>query len=429
MSGPKSSRYTLTPEQRRLLREQRERERRIAVAKEKIKRNIRSIQTLDGLLCDKRELADINLRVNGDSALSEAIKSFDEVTNEMRTVESVTDYSSVDSLEALERKTSESLSSVRELSRRIEEVTEESRARLHEHLNASLDRGFEYSFADLKPARDTELDTLRKEALERLSVLLKAEYIKADRQREVERAILKISEITDAGFLKSFVSVSVSPLESAVNEECAEHLRCRDEYDALYAEYIALCEMYYLIAVDYPCTDEGVSALREETERIRATMDKSAEQEYIAECLDEVMREMGYSVIGSREVTKKNGKHFRNELYSYGEGTAVNVTYSSDGRISMELGGIDDSDRLPSEHESAYLCTEMQVFCGDFSEIEQRLLKKGVVLSERISLLPPDSEYAQIINTADYEMKTEAGKLSVKKKQIKKAEQKAKKQE
>ena len=71
----------------------------------------------------------------------------------------------------------------------------------------------------------------------------------------------------------------------------------------------------------------------------------------------------------------------------------------------------------------------MQVFCGDFSEIEQRLLKKGVVLSERISLLPPDSEYAQIINTTDYEMKTEAGKLSVKKKQIKKAEQKAKKQE
>ena len=106
MSGPKSSRYTLTPEQRRLLREQRERERRIAVAKEKIKRNIRNIQTLGGLLCDKRELADINLRVNGDSALSEAIKSFDEVTNEMRTVESVTDYSSVDSLEALERKTS-----------------------------------------------------------------------------------------------------------------------------------------------------------------------------------------------------------------------------------------------------------------------------------------------------------------------------------
>ena len=63
------------------------------------------------------------------------------------------------------------------------------------------------------------------------------------------------------------------------------------------------------------------------------------------------------------------------------------------------------------------------------SNIVMTMGNKGVVLSERISLLPPDSEYAQIINTADYEMKTEAGKLSVKKKQIKKAEQKAKKQE
>ena len=38
MSGPKTSRYTLTPEQRRIFAEQRKIERRKAVASEKIKR-------------------------------------------------------------------------------------------------------------------------------------------------------------------------------------------------------------------------------------------------------------------------------------------------------------------------------------------------------------------------------------------------------
>ena len=39
MSGPKSSRYTLTPEQRRILTEQRAIERRKSIASENIKRN------------------------------------------------------------------------------------------------------------------------------------------------------------------------------------------------------------------------------------------------------------------------------------------------------------------------------------------------------------------------------------------------------
>lgn len=127
------------------------------------------------------------------------------------------------------------------------------------------------------------------------------------------------------------------------------------------------------------------------------------------------MEEMGYTVIGSREVTKKNGKHFRNELYTYGEGTAVTVTYSSDGKIAMELGGIDSKDRLPDAHETSVLCESMEQFCDDFKEIEKRLIAKGVVLADRISLLPPSAEYAQIINTADYHMTERTETLQTKK--------------
>jgi len=57
----------------------------------------------------------------------------------------------------------------------------------------------------------------------------------------------------------------------------------------------------------------------------------------------------------------------------------------------------------------------MEQFCGDFKEIEKRLLAKGVVLADRISLLPPSAEYAQIINTTDYNMAEKVEKLQTKK--------------
>ena len=79
----------------------------------------------------------------------------------------------------------------------------------------------------------------------------------------------------------------------------------------------------------------------------------------------------------------------------------------------MELGGVDTCDREPSEAECVALCDEMSEFCGDFQEIEKRLKEKGVVLANRISMLPSLEEYAQIINISDYEMTEEVDAFEV----------------
>ena len=126
---------------------------------------------------------------------------------------------------------------------------------------------------------------------------------------------------------------------------------------------------------------------------------------------------------------KKNGNHFRNELYTFGDGTAVNVTYSSDGRIAMELGGLDSKDRTPDEYESAVLYEEMEDFCKGFKEIERRLLERGVILASRISLLPPDKAYAQIINTTDFEMRTDTKSFTTEKNRRKATKKKTMKAE
>lgn len=55
----------------------------------------------------------------------------------------------------------------------------------------------------------------------------------------------------------------------------------------------------------------------------------------------------------------------------------------------------------------------MSEFCGDFQEIEKRLKEKGVILANRISMLPPVEEYAQIINISEYEMTEEVDAFEV----------------
>jgi hypothetical protein len=46
----------------------------------------------------------------------------------------------------------------------------------------------------------------------------------------------------------------------------------------------------------------------------------------------------------------------------------------------------------------------MEGFCVSFEKIEEKLRQRGVVLRERIRLLPPSEENAQIINTGDYSL-------------------------
>ena len=57
MSGPKSSRYTLTPEQRRILAEQRAIERRKSVALESIKRNNKRLLQIGSMFSMAKQVA------------------------------------------------------------------------------------------------------------------------------------------------------------------------------------------------------------------------------------------------------------------------------------------------------------------------------------------------------------------------------------
>lgn len=218
----------------------------------------------------------------------------------------------------------------------------------------------------------------------------------------------QLKGITDMAFLKNFQAVSVKPLlAEALKTKTAqaEQAAC---YRELFSEYSALCEMTGATPQSPALSAKALAWLGDEIARLEAQAIQDAERAYIADCVDDVLTDMGDELLGRREVQKRNGRRFKNELYSFDEGTAVNVTYSEDGKITMELGGLDYADREPDAAETARLCAEMENFCRDFVAIEERLAARGVTVKQRAAEYPATAEHAFIINFNDYE--TNGGK-------------------
>ncbi len=261
-----------------------------------------------------------------------------------------------------------------------------------------------YSFEIDEDQPDTTFADRKKATQQKLQELQKDPILPAAIQQEISHAVRTLQSITEIHYLSTFESVTVAGLANKIAFYKKELAEQKAEFYELFARYKALCSMANEDSREYTCSKDSCVELTSEIERLEKALVKQHEQAYICECVNQVMSDMGYDLIGERSVKKRNGKRFRNELFSFNDGTAVNVTYSPNGQISMELGGIAREDRLPSDDEVSVLTQEMETFCGEFAEFERRLRDKGIIVGDRIALSPPTADYAAIINVTDYEV-------------------------
>ena len=285
---------------------------------------------------------------------------------------------------------------------------------------------YSFDFVDEPEVSDTSF-TDRKSALNReLSELLKDDSLPSDIIRDIKQAIFKLQMITEMKNLTTFDSITVMGIFKKIDTYKHEADQALAAYNELVARYQALCSMAGVEAKPLHYSKEAEATITAEIEQLEVNLVRQQEQAYIAECFDVVMQEMGYDLIGTREVKKRSGKKFRNELFTFNEGTAVNVTFSPDGQISMELGGLAREDRIPTAEESEVLTRDMETFCGEFADFERRLKERGIIVGNRIALSPPSTDYAAIINVNDYDVSesTQISEMNAKEKRRKAAEKK-----
>lgn len=399
MSGPKSSRYQLTPEQRKALEEARRREleRRRALASLSLVRE--GLDTKLSALTSYFENAALLLKRDGeDLGFSERFSRYRDDAVALRGLASLPEDCELEvAKEALEAVT-QGLEAVESSYKELVLLGEEVNERLASSIENTLKGGMTVSFADL--------DEKKEEAKKRISYRRELLLIERDDrypQRLRKRAREALIALTEAESLSLFEALSYDPLMRKARYFMEEYALYEKEYHELKSEYHALCRLCEITPLEVECSRQGVDMLLQYVRALRYEIAYDDEESYIDDVLNTVMREMGYHVLAERTVNKRTGKRFSHTLYTYRDGTVVNVTTADDGKITMELGKPDRVDRLPSEAETDMLCMEMEAFCRDFAEIEERLRAYGVVVSDRITMLPPTAEYAQIINTEDYE--------------------------
>ena len=417
MSGPKTSEYTLTPEQRANLNAQNRCDssilaciERIKVLQNQVSVSLGSIQIYDDcgndesvaltnslrekmleLECLKKALSDRFDTMSGYQRPTKITIADEELSRKKAILEK---------LRAIRDDVTKLLKEVEKCGKQSQDLKAQISTDIQENLGSSFDLSWDAPIAPTAPSVKDSIVSV-------LSDLLSKSTLSLELRVKIQNAIEKATNINNDDFLKNFSAVTVKPIV----DECQAYIRNMElygaEFEELEAEYIVLCSQLHVAARKYIVSESGVAELKAEIAELQNEVLEDSEQEYIADAIDEVMEEMGYDLIGSREVTKKSGKRFRDELYTFSEGTAVNIRYDNQGKIAMELGGIDSTDRLPSSSEASRLEDEMVAFCDKFTEFEKRLAAKGIVCKNRVSHLPPKAEYAQIINTSDYDIKTE----------------------
>ena len=151
VSGPKTSRYTLTEEQRRILAELRKIEQRKAAASEKIKRNSRKILQVGGLFNNEKQVAtELLARTGRDGGFAMMIKEMEALITPIQPIVANVNYNDVEDLERTADKVESYLKSVESLAEKIAIVSSENEINLKSDLQSAIDEGFETSFADIK---------------------------------------------------------------------------------------------------------------------------------------------------------------------------------------------------------------------------------------------------------------------------------------
>lgn len=404
MSGPKTSSYTLTAEQRRLLRELAKLQRKIEVDKERIKENSKQVS---GIVSEiDTAISKISKLSSGNELYKDLLQMRNEameVVNYSKELQNSNDIISLNAQNTkLKRVLNNLLGSKDGYNKKIALLRQASNEKFAEIVSNNGIISFKNFVRKVDNKELEELNNLANNIKNTLSGVNQS-HLPLDYKAELNDLLIQLSEMDSIEFMKNFYAMSVKPML----KKCADYENFYQEY---YEEYETLVAQYSVVAKEAGVEPERIAfsigalnILQQKIEELEDTISYLKEQEYISKCVEDAMQEMGYNVIGNREVVKKSGRKFRNELYLFDEGTAINVTYTDNGQISMELGGLDNRDRIPTNAESIALADTMYSFCDSYAELEKRLLKKGIV-TKHISILPPEEQYAQIINVEDYEM-------------------------
>ena len=203
MSGPKSSRYTLTPEQRRILAEQRAIERRKSVASESIKRNNKRLLQIGSMFTSAKDVSsELLSRFGNDGGFASKLLELENVIAPIAPIISKTNNDDVNSLESTSKEVAASLVKAEKIASELSAISAKNEIALHASLSADIDKGFSTSFADIQTVSQTTISEIKSKIRSQLIEMKNNQNLPKELIDELNSTLSKIESIENEAFFK-----------------------------------------------------------------------------------------------------------------------------------------------------------------------------------------------------------------------------------
>lgn len=433
MSGPKYMRYTMTAEERqRLLQEQLERARLEAIKKEKqrmerlIQAEEKNVHSASSAINRQKSVSIDNINTvisNIEKELNKLIKQSEELEKiDDLSVKNLHESLTADYQKLIEKNkdnnTSMTLKQIYanhvELNKFFEKLQQEvsnattkvseSKQKIMDNISVKIEKSIA-QFAYQEYEKHLNFDS--SDYVDEIINLSSNEKLSAPLKRSVLAVLERLQTIKDIKQLKDYCLGVVGQIIYECENYLSEYEHRYERFEKLYEAYEGLCMILHKQATVVEFSDEAITYLENENEKLQVEAECLLERQYIATQFNEILKEMGYNLLGQKANSINNDTFYTNRLYSYENGNVASVTFSSSGQISIEIGSVDNVSREPSKQEAMKQVKSMEKLCEDLPEIEERLAERGIMLKQRIAMQPAVPEVAQIFNGKDYNIKVE----------------------
>lgn len=202
----------------------------------------------------------------------------------------------------------------------------------------------------------------------------------------------KIQSVVDNKRLKD--SDVVNQVQSVINEE-ADIIRRETEITALYDDYVAIATMADVIPKN-PSDFADAQAIKKDIADLNCKLRKKDEMDYIADQINDAMISLGYGLVTSRVLTRKDQSEMDCSLYQADDETGIAIYTDQTGAVMMRMTVLGDDSDITEDDRDFSLQRQID-FCAGHADIVEALAERGVYLKQK-SYLEPDKKHTYKVN-------------------------------
>ena len=202
----------------------------------------------------------------------------------------------------------------------------------------------------------------------------------------------KIQSVVDNKRLKD--SDVVNQVQSVINEE-ADIIRRETEITALYDDYVAIATMADVIPKN-PSDFTDAQAIKKDIADLNCKLRKKDEMDYIADQINDAMISLGYGLVTSRILTRKDQSEMDCSLYQADDETGIAIYTDQTGAVMMRMTVLGDDSDITEDDRDFSLQRQID-FCAGHADIVDALAERGVYLKQK-SYLEPDKKHTYKVN-------------------------------